>query len=106
MSRMSRREWHRMMIGGVAAAAARPWRALGAHGEQVPTSSCDSCTGVTIGVQSYSFRDRPLDAAIEGMKTDGLTACELWQGHVEPKGGTREDLRKWRLSTPLSTFTE
>lgn len=108
MSRISRREWHRMMIGGVAAAAASPWRALGAQTdvrhamilEQKPAA------GVVIGVQSYSFRDRPLDAAIEGMKTDGLAACELWQGHVEPKDASRDDLRKWRLTTPMSTFTD
>jgi sugar phosphate isomerase/epimerase len=64
--------------------------------------------GVTIGAQSYSFRDRPLDQAIEGYKEVGLGLCELWQGHVEPQGsgsGAREDLRKWRLSTPLDHFT-
>jgi hypothetical protein len=39
---------------------------------------------VRIGVQSYSFRDRGLDEAIEAMKTIGLGEVELWQGHIEP----------------------
>ena len=31
--------------------------------------------GVQLGAQSYSFRDRPLDAAIEGYRTVGLGEC-------------------------------
>ena len=63
--------------------------------------------GVQLGVQSYSFRDRGLDEAIEAMKTIGLGEVELWQGHVEPGRGSkisREALREWRLSTPMSLF--
>jgi sugar phosphate isomerase/epimerase len=62
--------------------------------------------GVTIGVQSYSFRDRPLDAAIEAMKEIGFGECELYEGHLEPHGVKREELRKWRLETPLDHFRE
>ncbi len=53
--------------------------------------------GVMIGAQSYSFRDRSLDDAITAMDQIGLSYLELWQGHVEPRG-SREDVRKWRLS--------
>ena len=63
--------------------------------------------GVRIGVQSYSFRDRGLDEAIEAMKTVGLGEVELWQGHIEPGRGqkiSREALREWRLSTPMSLY--
>jgi sugar phosphate isomerase/epimerase len=60
--------------------------------------------GVQIGVQSYSFRDRSLDQAIEAIKQVGLGVVELWQGHVEPQKIPREDIRKWRLETPLSHF--
>jgi sugar phosphate isomerase/epimerase len=63
--------------------------------------------GVRIGVQSYSFRDRGLDEAIEAMKTIGLGEVELWQGHIEPGRAnkvSREALREWRLSTPMSLF--
>jgi len=82
--------------------------------------------GVQLGVQSYSFRDRSLDAAIQAMVEDGIGECELFSPHIEPKqprpqgaGGVppandaaraaarearaaaREDLRKWRLTVPL-----
>lgn len=60
--------------------------------------------GVQIGAQSYSFRDRPLAAAIRGYQVVGLGECELFQGHVEPQHITREQLRRWRLTVPLSTF--
>jgi sugar phosphate isomerase/epimerase len=99
MDRISRRDWHRAVLGGLAGAAVRPWGSLFAH-------EAASSAQPVIGVQSYSFRDRPLDAAIEGMKTVGLTSCELWQGHVEPKDVSREDLRKWRLTTPLAAFSD
>jgi sugar phosphate isomerase/epimerase len=65
--------------------------------------------GVQIGAQSYSFRDRPMNQAIDAYRAIGLGECELWQGHVEPKTsgpGGREELRKWRLETPLDTFTK
>jgi sugar phosphate isomerase/epimerase len=61
--------------------------------------------GVLIGAQSYSFRDRPLDAAIQGFVDVGLSECELSMGHVEPEfphgPEGREALRKWRLTVPL-----
>src|SRR5262249_1573885 len=63
--------------------------------------------GVQIGVQTYSFRDRSLDEAIKAMVEIGLSGCELWQGHVEPRGEAtkgpqgRESLRNWRLTVPL-----
>lgn len=63
--------------------------------------------GVQIGAQSYSFRDRSLAAMIAAMSQIGLSECELWQGHVEPKfpaANQREELRKWRLTTPLDHF--
>ncbi len=59
---------------------------------------------VTLGVQSYSFRDRPLEAAIAGMQLLGLRSCELWQAHVEPRNVPREELRKWRESVGLDHF--
>ena len=76
------------------------------------TSINSTFKGVTIGAQSFSFRDRPLDAAIEAMKSIGIGSCELWSGHTEPlrelrraKDG-REKLRAFRLETPLSKFEE
>jgi len=73
--------------------------------------------GVQLGAQSYSFRDRPLEGAIEGMKAVGLGEIELWSGHVEPRVDgqklddagrkkAREEARRFRLETPLARFHE
>ena len=63
---------------------------------------------VTLGVQSYSFRDRSLEEAIAAMQKIGLGSCELWQGHVEqptlPRNMPREELRKWRETVSLDVF--
>ncbi|HXJ91588.1 MAG TPA: sugar phosphate isomerase/epimerase, partial [Terriglobia bacterium] len=97
---MNRRDAGKAMLGGAAAMLARPLLA---------TQWIDSVVrGVQIGAQSYSFRDRPLDACIQAYVTVGLGECELSQGHVEPAedSGDREKLRKWRLNTPLSYFQD
>lgn len=90
---LTRRELHRMAV------AALPAGLLAAKADS-------RIRGVPIGAQSYSFRDRSLDEAIKAMNEIGLTYCELWQGHVEPRKASREELRKWRLETPLSVFEE
>ena len=67
-------------------------------------AACSRAPGVTFGVQSYSFRDRPLDAAIAGMQKLGLKSCELWQGHIEPSNIPRDELRRWRETIELDMF--
>jgi sugar phosphate isomerase/epimerase len=42
---------------------------------------------------------------IDAMKTCGLGECEVWSPMVEPKI-SRDDLRKWRMETPLDHFRE
>src|SRR6266478_4708396 len=88
---LSRRDFHRLALGAATAplATAKPNSKIGA---------------VQIGVQSYSFRDRPLDEAIKGMVEVGLGECEMWQGHVEPQGVPREELRKWRTTVSMDAF--
>jgi sugar phosphate isomerase/epimerase len=86
MSELTRREFHQLAIGGMIARLA-PYK------------------GVMLGVQSYSFRDRPLDAAIDAMKTVGVSPCELWQGHLEPRDVPREETRRWRETVSLDEFT-
>lgn len=89
---LSRRE----LIAGAAASAA--------YAAKINSS----IKGVTIGAQSYSFRDRDLDAAIVAMKEIGLGSVELWSGHVEPKvergAAGREQLKKWRETVSLDHF--
>jgi len=62
--------------------------------------------GVTIGAQSYSFRDRSLDDAIKAMSEIGLGECELWQGHVEPKGLRGKELTTWRETVSLDEMVK
>ncbi len=111
---LTRREWHRLALGGLGASAL----ASTARGAEKKIDS--RFQGVLIGAQSYSFRDRPVDKAIEAYVAVPLGEAELWQGHVEPrpddarfqqmsaveKAESREKLRKWRLETPLSHFHE
>src|SRR6185503_2942756 len=96
--RLTRREWNALVVGGVIAA---PLARLDAF----PASQSSRIAGVRLGTQSYSFRDRPRDDVIAGIRTVGLEHCELWSGHVETKNtistvegmSRREAVRKWRL---------
>jgi sugar phosphate isomerase/epimerase len=89
----SRREFSKLALAAIPAAAAFARIDSKVH-------------GVQLGVQSYSFRDRPLDEAIKGMVEVGLGECELWEGHVEPKNMSREALREWRSSVPMTHFQD
>jgi sugar phosphate isomerase/epimerase len=106
MSNLSRREWHGLVLGGLAS---------GALGRKAFAGIDSKVKGVQLGAQSYSFRDRSLDAAIEAMKAVGLGSIELWSSHVEPRvewqklddagrKKAREEARKFRLETPLSHY--
>jgi sugar phosphate isomerase/epimerase len=87
----SRREFSKLALAAIPASAAFARR-------------IDSkVRGVQLGVQSYSFRDRPLDDAIKGIAEAGLGVCELYQGHLEPKT-SRADLRKWRTTVSMDEF--
>jgi sugar phosphate isomerase/epimerase len=82
--------------------------------------------GVRLGVQTYSFRGLArapggdlVDAIVAATAECGFGECELFAPHVEPQfpGSSvrpssspeavkaREDLRKWRLETPLDYFS-
>ncbi|MBK8312875.1 MAG: sugar phosphate isomerase/epimerase [Acidobacteria bacterium] len=98
MSKLSRREWSKLAISSIAAAPL--YSELFAAGK--PNSKIK---GVQIGAQSYSFRDRGLDEAIKGFVEIGLSSCELFSGHLEPKGLDRAGMRNWRLTTPMQFFT-
>ena len=62
--------------------------------------------GVILGVQCYSFRDRPLEAAIQAMADIGCGECEMNWAHLEPARlrTDREQLRQWRLAVSLDEF--
>lgn len=88
----SRREFGRTALAGMAAAT------------QANAAVDSTIHGVRIGNMTYSFRDMPLDKAIEAQAKLGIGFAELDHGHVErelkldrsPEG--RRKLREWRLS--------
>lgn len=104
MTMLTRREWHRLMAAGIVAGAGRAFpRAQAGRPES-------RVAGVLIGAQSYSFRDRDLAGLIDGLIEVGISSCELWEGHVEPRElrarEAREDLRRWRTTVDLGYFTD
>ena len=101
MTLLTRREWHKLVAAGMfAGAATRRPRAQATESR---------IAGVLIGAQSYSFRDRDLQGLIDGMVDVGITSCELWEGHVEPRElrgrDARDEMRRWRTSVGLDHFT-
>ena len=104
MAQLTRREWHRLALGGVAAAAGGVLPGIGPR----PAAAESRYGGVLIGMQSYSCRDMDLDGSIAAMQELGITSCELFSMHVEPRElyrpENREQLRRWRASVPLAHF--
>ena len=96
---MNRRRFHKLSLGTAAGLAAERLLAAPKINSVV--------NGVTIGAQSYSFRDRHTGAAIRAFAEVGIGLCELWSGHLERGHGSnsspeeRERLRKWRETVPL-----
>ncbi len=100
MNLISRRDAGRLMVAGGAGF-------LVAHSRVAAAELIDSVVkGVQIGAQSYSFRDRPLDACIEAFKTVGLGECELFEGHVRPENVKWQEMQRWRRTVPMSYFHE
>jgi sugar phosphate isomerase/epimerase len=60
--------------------------------------------GVTMGVQSYSLRERSLEDALKALAEIGFSYCELWEGHVAPPGMSRKGLREWRETIAIEQF--
>jgi len=81
-------------------------------GPRLAAAGLDS-RGVRLGVQTYSFRDLPrqpggdaVDTIVKAMTECGLGECELFAPQVEPQLPAREDLRTWRVETPLEHFLD
>jgi sugar phosphate isomerase/epimerase len=83
-------------------------------GTRLAAAGLDSrVAGVRLGVQTYSFRDLPrppggdaVDTIIRAMTECALGECELYAPQVEPQLKAREDLRRWRVETPIEHFLE
>ncbi len=71
----------------------------------------DVVNGVRLGVQTYSFRNIPRGAdgdgigpVIAAMRACGLVDCELYGPQIAPESLTRDQLRAWRVKTPMNYF--
>lgn len=93
MGNISRRELMITVLGGVAAAglASRNRALLGAA--RRPDSLIG---GLQIGCMTWSFRDRPLDAALKAIAGIGFSSVELWSGHLDPLKSTNEQIAACR----------
>ncbi len=91
MSTFSRRDFTKITLGGLGGAALETGGAFAAR-----RAASSVAAGVQIGVQSYSFRDRPLEKALEAIVDIGISSVELWQGHAEPLKTSDDDLKSWR----------
>jgi sugar phosphate isomerase/epimerase len=68
--------------------------------------------GVRLGAITYSFRQMPrtagaadaVDVMIKACTDCGIGEIELYSPDLEPTRMPREELRKWRLSTPMDHF--
>lgn len=94
----SRRDFGKLALAGLPLAAA----AQRAAAQTKPINSV--IAGVRIGAQSYSLRDLSWQEMVAAMAKLGLGECEMWASHVEPRRVSREELRAWRLETPLEEF--
>jgi sugar phosphate isomerase/epimerase len=112
MKLVSRRDFGRVIAVGLPASVALAQ----------PSSTAE---GVRLGVCTYSFRDLPrsngdaIGPVLQALKACNATICELFSPQLEPEETVaklraarngpeakrhREDLRKWRLTTPMDHF--
>ncbi len=106
----SRREFGRMALAG-AGAMLLP-RLAGASQQLLPPAT-SVVNGVRLGVISYSFRAMPRVPGTDYISTIVDACQEVGGGDIElmarltvqPPEGSREDMRQWRLTTPLSFFS-
>src|SRR5438552_17430392 len=69
-------------------------------------------SGVRLGTITYSFRQLPrtpgasdaVDVMISALTECGIGEIELFSPDLEPARLPREELRKWRLSTPTDHY--
>jgi sugar phosphate isomerase/epimerase len=110
----------RKFLGSTAAIAALSIVPIGSFSANSMISGIDKRSdpdsnfgGVQIGAISYSWRSMPggTDNIINYCLEAGISSLELMSGDVEsdlgaPKAKDSEELKKWRLSVPMSRFTE
>ena len=89
----------------------KPDATLKAQAQAGSGATGSAINGVRVGAQTYSFRNltRPpdgdmVDVLIKAFTECGLRECELWSPQIEPAKVPREEVRRWRVETPLDHF--
>ena len=98
MSLISRRDASKVLLAGCAGALVPAAKLFGVK------KNNSVVRGVQIGAQSYSFRDRSIDACIAAMVEMGIGECELSEGHIELPATHGADLNRAWFDMPLSYF--
>ena len=88
----SRRDFSKWAIGA-AGAIHTSGAAFGAINSKI--------SGVRLGIQTYSFRQMPLDEAIKAMVECGIGECEVFAQHVETAAGAPSNARPAGAPRPL-----
>jgi sugar phosphate isomerase/epimerase len=101
---MSRRGFVRL---GASAAALAPLAALAPTARATPADSTDPWLGLKVGIASYTFRELPLEAAIQAIRRLGVHYVSIKDVHLPLKSTPeqrKEVARKFRDAgiTPLS----
>ena len=126
---ITRREFGFLTVAGMVGVRLKSDATYGSDATYEDGGISSTINGVHLGVQTYSFRDLPrpagaadsVDVVIKAMTEAGLSECELFSPQLEPQFSSgargargappspeaikaREDLRKWRVETPLDHF--
>jgi sugar phosphate isomerase/epimerase len=107
----TRREFATIALSGLVVRLTPDLTVEAARAAQAGGPAGSMINGVRVGAQTYSFRALPRpaegdmsDVLVKAFTECGLRECELWSPQIEPKV-PREQLRSWRVGTPLDHFT-
>jgi sugar phosphate isomerase/epimerase len=98
MALISRRDAGKVLVAGCAGAL------IPGCGLFASNKLSSVVRGVQIGAQSYSFRDRSLDACITAMREVGLSECELSELHIETADSHPSNADPAWLHLPTSSY--
>jgi sugar phosphate isomerase/epimerase len=108
----TRREFATIALSGLVVRLTPDLTVEAARAAQAGGPAGSVINGVRVGAQTYSFRALPRpaegdmsDVLVKAFTECGLRECELWSPQIEPAKVPREQLRSWRVGTPLDHFT-
>jgi sugar phosphate isomerase/epimerase len=108
----TRREFATIALSGLVVRLTPDLTVEAARAAQAGGPAGSMINGVRVGAQTYSFRALPRpaegdmsDVLVKAFTECGLRECELWSPQIEPAKVPREQLRSWRVGTPLDHFT-